>query len=91
MTKFAYTAVNKAGKQITGTSEAVSRQALGDTLAKQGLRPVSIKVVNEASGLSAKFKKFGKKVKMKDLVIFWTGTLGGRAIARRPLEKAVHS
>jgi len=70
MTKFTYTAVNKAGKQITGISDSMNRQALGDTLIKQGLRPVTIKTASEKSGLAAIFKNFGNKVKLKDLVIF---------------------
>lgn len=70
MPKFTYTAVNKAGKQITGTGESASRQTMGDTLIKQDLRPVSIKPLNEKSGFEAKFKTFGNKVKLKDLVIF---------------------
>ena len=70
MPKFAYTAVNKTGKQIVGTGESISRQAMGDTLIKQGLRPVTIKTVNEKTGFQAKLKSFGNKVKLKDLVIF---------------------
>ncbi len=70
MPKFAYTAVNQSGKQITGTSDSTSRQALGDTLIKQGLRPVNIKTVTEKTGFEAKLKKLGNKVKLKDLVIF---------------------
>jgi type IV pilus assembly protein PilC len=70
MPKFSYTAVNQTGKQITGTSESASRQTLGDTLIKQGLRPVTIKTVTEKTGFEAKIKKLGNKVKLKDLVIF---------------------
>lgn len=70
MPKFSYTALNKSNKSISGISESVSRQALTETLVKQGLRPLNIKTVSESKGVSAKLKNFGKKVKLKDLVIF---------------------
>ncbi len=70
MTKFSYTALNKSGKSVSGISEAGSRQTLTETLVKQGLRPLSIKTVSESKGIGAKLKNFGKKVKLKDLVIF---------------------
>jgi len=70
MPKFSYTALSKTGKSISGTNESASRQVLTETLVKQGLRPLSIKTISESKGFSAKFKDFGKKVKLKDLVIF---------------------
>ena len=70
MPKFSYSAVNKSGKSITGTGESASRDTLADTLIKQGLRPVSIKIATEKKGFSAKLKGFSQKVKLKDLVIF---------------------
>jgi type IV pilus assembly protein PilC len=71
MPKFNYTAT-KEGKTISGTAEAISRQGLTDSLLKQGLHPLSVKQSNAsaAGGLSEKIKKFGQKVKLKDLVIF---------------------
>lgn len=70
MTKFTYTAINKLGKATSGTGDSASRQSFTDTLIKQGLHPVTIKAVNDKGGLSAKFKAFSNKVKLKDLVIF---------------------
>jgi type IV pilus assembly protein PilC len=70
MPKFSYAAVNKSGKSVTGVGESASRDMLADTLIKQGLRPVTIKMASEKKGFSAKMKGFGQKVKLKDLVIF---------------------
>jgi type IV pilus assembly protein PilC len=70
MAKFSYSATNKEGKSVTGTVEAASRQTLSDTLTKQGLHPISIKQAASAGGFNEKLKKFGQKVKLKDLVIF---------------------
>ncbi len=70
MPAFSYTAVNKQGKTVSGTADSASRQTLTETLIKQGMRPVSIKLAGTKQGFAAKFKNFGKKVKLKDLVIF---------------------
>ena len=70
MPKFTYSAINKSGKSITGTGESASRDILADTLIKQGLRPVSIKMASEKKGFGAKLKGFSQKVKLKDLTIF---------------------
>jgi type IV pilus assembly protein PilC len=70
MPKFTYTAVNKAGKTISGTSESSSRQMMADTLMKQGLRPVGIKMASSKKSLNDLLKNLGQKVKLKDLVIF---------------------
>ncbi len=70
MPTFDYTAVNKMGKTISGTAEQGSRQLMTDALVKQGLRPVSIKVASGKKGIGDRFKNFGNKVKLKDLVIF---------------------
>jgi len=70
MPKFSYNAVNKSGKPVAGIAESSSRQMLMDTLAKQGLRPVSIKLSSEKKNFSDRFKTMGQKVKLKDMVIF---------------------
>jgi len=70
MSSFAYTATNKQGKLIKGTAEAVSKEVLADTLFKQGLHPISIKLGSTKKSLVEKFKTTGQKVKLKDLVIF---------------------
>jgi type IV pilus assembly protein PilC len=70
MPKFTYTAISKAGKSTSGTGDSASRDTMADTLVKQGLRPVSIKLASSKKGVGAKLKGFGKKVRLKDLVIF---------------------
>ena len=60
MPKFTYTVINKSGKSITGTGESASRDTLADTLIKQGLRPVSIKMTSEKKGFSAKLNGFSQ-------------------------------
>ena len=51
MAKFTYTARNKEGKSSSGTVEAASRQALTETLTKQGLHPLSVKQAAGEGGL----------------------------------------
>lgn len=70
MAKFTYSAVNKQGKTISGTADSVNRQSLTDSLIKQDLRPVSIKMASGKKTFSERFKAFGQKVRLKDLVIF---------------------
>lgn len=70
MPKFTYTAMNKTGKPINGAGEASSKEAMLDNLTKQGLHPITVKMTSEKAGLGGKFKNFGQKVKLKDMVIF---------------------
>lgn len=88
MAKFTYIAVNKAGKSISGTGESSSRDAMADTIIKQGLRPVTIKIASEKKGLSGKINGFGQKVKLKDLVIF-SRQMSTMISAGVPLTKAL--
>lgn len=70
MPRFSYTATSRAGKKVSGTSDATDRESLVETLIKQELHPISIKPTPEKKGISGKLKNFGKKVKLKDMVIF---------------------
>jgi type IV pilus assembly protein PilC len=70
MPLFTYSAVNKQGKTVNGKAEAISRDSLAEALLKQGMHPVSIKLADTKKKLGDKFKNFGQKVKLKDLVIF---------------------
>jgi type IV pilus assembly protein PilC len=71
MPKFTYTAVNKEGKSFSGSTEAISRQSLIDSLAKQGARPLLIKMDTGGKALlGGKLTVSSQKVKLKDLVIF---------------------
>ncbi len=83
--RFTYTATTQEGKTIQGSAEAASREALIAILAKQGAKPVVIKVDNKTS--SSKLKR-GKKVKHKDLVIF-TRQLSTMISAGVPLTRGL--
>ncbi|MDQ2973289.1 MAG: type II secretion system F family protein [bacterium] len=67
MAKFTYTAVGKNGKQHSGTVESASEAALTALLTRQGLRPLMVKKASTSKGFSL---GIGKKVKLKDLVMF---------------------
>ncbi len=69
MPSFIYTATDTAGKRHEGTVEAASVGAVGQLLARQGLKAVVIRKEQKKSDVFAIFTK-AKKVKAKDLVIF---------------------
>jgi len=81
--KFSYTAVNKDGKSIEGTIEAVNKEAVVSSLSRQGLRPVIVKLSSSKSKLKSK-----KKVKFKDLVVF-TRQLSTMVSAGVPLARSL--
>lgn len=84
MANFEYTAVTKEGKTVTGAVEASSREALSESLHKQGLRPLLIKQKSSRGSFS-----FGKpKVKLKDLVMF-TRQLSTMVSAGVPLTRSL--
>ncbi len=70
MPRFSYTAINKAGKKVTGTADSANRETLVESLSRQELHPISIKLSSEKNGFGSKLKNFGQKVKIKDMVIF---------------------
>jgi type IV pilus assembly protein PilC len=82
--RFSYTAVNKEHKTFKGSSEAADQQTLVAMLDRQGLHPVVIKVDN-AKGSK---RSFGKKIKLKDLVIF-TRQMSTMISAGVPLTRAM--
>jgi type IV pilus assembly protein PilC len=83
---FSYKATNKENKLISGNVEADDRAAVVTHLAKQGLRPVSIKEESVKKPLLA--ISFGGKVKSKDIVIF-TRQLSTMVSAGVPLLRAL--
>ncbi|HUP26249.1 MAG TPA: type II secretion system F family protein [Candidatus Limnocylindrales bacterium] len=82
--RFAYTATNKDGRTIQGTADSVDRANLVALLNKQGLRPVVIKL----EGAKSTGHKRGKKVKLKELVIF-TRQLSTMISAGVPLTRSL--
>lgn len=81
---FTYTATNKVGKTVKGQVESANREAVLETLHKQGLHPIVIKATGTAKAPS----KFGKKVKLKELVIF-TRQLSTMISAGVPLVRSL--
>jgi type IV pilus assembly protein PilC len=82
--RFSYTATNNEGKTVQGEAEATDRNSLVTTLHKQGLRPVIIKLAGASSGK----RKHGKKVKLKELVVF-TRQLSTMISAGVPLTRSL--
>ena len=66
MAEFSYTAQGHDGHQASGVLSAPTRAAAIASLRSQGVKPLQVKEAKaKRGGLS-----FGKKVKIKDLVIF---------------------
>lgn len=85
--KFAYKAVNKEGRTVSGVSEAASKAALLGLLNKQGLHPI---VVENDKSHKAGASLFGpkQKVKLADLVVF-TRQLSTMISAGVPLARSL--
>ncbi len=86
--KFAYTAISREGKTITGSGEAVSREALIGSLGKQGLHPIIVKLDRGKAGFLEGLLKRHQKVKLKDLVVF-TRQLSTMISAGVPLARSL--
>lgn len=94
MPTFLYIATNNLNKTVTGTVEAADKSTVIANLAKQGLRPISVKEgsANGKSLGSFSFGDFlgGNKVKSDDLVMF-TRQLSAMVSAGVPLLRALGS
>jgi type IV pilus assembly protein PilC len=84
--KFKYRAL-KDGKTIAGVAEAATKEVLIASLHRQDIRPLIIKVDSSKSGFLSKLKR-GKKVKLKDLVLF-TRQMSTMISAGVPLTRAL--
>ncbi|MDB5186399.1 MAG: Type secretion system protein, partial [Candidatus Saccharibacteria bacterium] len=82
--KFSYTAITKDNKTIKGTMEATNRETVVAALNRQGARPVLVKLEGAKSGTH----KWGKSVKLKDLVVF-TRQLSTMVSAGVPLTRSL--
>ncbi len=87
MAKFSYKAL-KDGKTISGITDAVDQGALVSTLNRQGMQVLVVKGENAAGGGLLGFLKGGKKVKLKDRVIF-TRQLSTMVSAGVPLSRSL--
>ncbi|GAC1391180.1 MAG: type II secretion system F family protein [Candidatus Saccharimonadales bacterium] len=81
---FSYTASSKDGRTMHGGIDAANRETAISMLARQGLKPIVVKIdnVKNTKGM------FGKKVKNKDLMIF-TRQLSTMIGAGVPLTRAI--
>lgn len=84
MPDFSYTTIAADGHQASGSLTAGSREAAIAILREQGTRPI---IVKEAKAKKVRLA-FGKKVKIKDLVIF-TRELSTMINAGVPLPRAL--
>lgn len=80
--------MSKEGKSISGFSDATNKQSLIDSLNKQGLRPVVVKAATGKGGSFLAKLKPGKKVKLKELVLF-TRQLSTMVTAGVPLTRSL--
>lgn len=84
MAEFKYVAIGAQGNHFTGQITAASREAAVAAIRQQGNKPVN---VSEAKAAKREFS-FGKKVKIKDLVIF-TRQLATMISAGVPIVRAL--
>ncbi len=86
--QFTYKGMTHDGKTITGSAEAINKQALLGLLQKQGVHPLLIEA-GKTKGKGALSSLFGpkKKVKLSDLVIF-TRQLSTMISAGVPLTRS---
>src|SRR5581483_10377463 len=87
MADFSYTAINAKGQQINGVMAASTRDEAVKSIRDQGGRPLSVK---EVKGKGFKTSFGGKKVKLKDLVIF-TRELATMINAGVPLPRSLNT
>lgn len=87
--KFDYQATNAQGKVITGSMDAVDRNAVLARLKKDNLKPISIKQQGESKG-GLQLSFFKPKVKSRDLVVF-TRQLSTMVSAGVPLLRALNT
>lgn len=85
--RFVYTAISKEGKTVNGTSDAVTKEALVSSLAKQGLHPIVVKADRGKESFLNKLTS-GHKVKLKELVVF-TRQLSTMISAGVPLARSL--
>lgn len=86
MAQFSYSAISNEGQRVSGILAAPNREAAIDMLRGQGSKPLMVKEAKTAS----KRRSFGKKVKLKDLVVF-TRELSTMISAGVPLPRGLET
>jgi len=90
MPKFSYTALAKDGKRLSGTIDAADKLVATQSLQRRGLRPMVLKTETSKSDILKNLKIGGKKVKLKDLVVF-TRQLATMINAGVPLVRSLNT
>lgn len=90
MAKFSYTAMAKDGKRITGQIDAADKLAAMQSLQRRNLRPMVVKEESSAGDFLKSLSFGGKKVKLKDLVVF-TRQLATMINAGVPLVRSLNT
>lgn len=91
MAQFTYQALNSDKATIEGVVEATDRNAAIESLAKQGLHPLSLKAQDESASVGSFINRFIRpKVKSEALVIF-TRQLSTMVGAGVPLLRSLNS
>jgi type IV pilus assembly protein PilC len=90
--RFSYKATSKDGKTITGTFEGATKDDLISALAKQGAKPVTIKIASGHDVQQANLfdRIFNQKVGLKDLMVF-TRQLSTMISAGVPLTRSLET
>ncbi|MGA2497322.1 MAG: type II secretion system F family protein, partial [Tepidisphaeraceae bacterium] len=86
---FAYTAIDRNGKRLTGTVPAESREAAMDQVVGQGLSPVSMDEQKSAAAVTAESRSTSTRVSQSALESF-TRELANLLSAGLPLSRALH-
>src|SRR5689334_6087076 len=89
MGTFAYTALDRSGKTMTGTIPADTRAAAMDLVVGRGLSPVSIEEQRNGSAKTQAATKVPTRVPMSALESF-TRELANLLSAGLPLSRALH-
>src|SRR5215212_4450804 len=89
MAVFAYTAVDRSGRQTTGTVPADSKSAAMDQVISQGLSPVSITENKSAATVTAENRSTSTRVPQSAVETF-TRELANLLAAGLPLSRALH-
>ncbi|HEX6461875.1 MAG TPA: type II secretion system F family protein [Candidatus Saccharimonadales bacterium] len=92
MAKFSYKATDAAGKTLTGTIEAVDRNAALANLRKENLRPITLTLSGEKHQKSVTINSLlgQSRVKINDLVVF-TRQLSTMVSAGVPILRALNT
>jgi type IV pilus assembly protein PilC len=88
--KFVYKALLADGRTVNGIYDATTKEDLIAALAKQGAKPVSIKLATNQTGKTGNWfdRTFNQKVKLRDLMVF-TRQLSTMVSAGVPLTRAL--